>query len=175
MDRLADRAAKLVVGDPLSEDTDVGPLIRPEETDRVLSWIDEAVTGGATVVTGGKADDGILRPTVVTGAPATSNLCVREVFGPVITVAGYTAFDDAIAMANDSPFGIHAGVFTNELDKALRAANELEFGGVLINEIPTFRADQQPYGGVRDAGNTREGPAYAIEELTHLRFVSLQP
>ena len=172
---LAARAEGLVAGDPLSEDTDVGPLIRPDELDRVRSWIDEAVSDGAAVVAGGEVEDGILRPTVVTGAPANSNLCAREVFGPVITVTSHANFGDAIAMANDSPFGIHAGVFTNDLDRALRAVRELDFGGVLVNEVPTFRADQQPYGGVRDAGNTREGPAYAVEELTHLRFVSLQP
>jgi acyl-CoA reductase-like NAD-dependent aldehyde dehydrogenase len=172
---LAKGADSLVVGDPLSEDTDVGPLIRHGEVERVTSWIDEAVAGGGTVVAGGEVEDGILRPTVVTGAPADSNLCVREVFGPVITVTGYSDLDEGIRIANDSDFGLHAGLFTNDLGKALQAARELDFGGVLVNEIPTFRADQQPYGGVRDAGNTREGPAYAVEEMTHLRFISLEP
>ena len=175
VEAVAKAAASLVVGDPMSEQTDVGPLIRSAETERVQDWIDQAVADGATVIEGGEIEDGILRPTVVTGAPADSNLCAREVFGPVVTVAAYDTFDEAIALANDSNFGLHAGVFTNDLGKALQAVRELDFGGVLINEIPTFRADQQPYGGVRDAGNTREGPAYAVEEMTHLRFISLQP
>jgi len=171
---LAEGASSLVVGDPLSEDTDVGPLIKPGEVQRVSAWIEEAVADGATVVAGGEVENGVLRPTVVTGAPPTSNLCVQEVFGPVVTVTSYASFDEAIRMANDSAYGLHAGVFTNHLGRALQAARELDFGGVLVNEIPTFRADQQPYGGERDAGNTREGPAYAVEEMTHLRFVSLQ-
>lgn len=165
----------LVVGDPLDEATDVGPLIAPRENDRVRSWIDEAVQGGARVITGATVDaQGILAPTIVDSAPLDSRLCTNEVFGPVVTVNAYRSFDEAIDLANNSDFGLHVGVFTDDLHKALAAARRLEFGGVLINEVPTFRADQQPYGGVRDAGNTREGPRYAIEEMTELRFVSLQ-
>jgi acyl-CoA reductase-like NAD-dependent aldehyde dehydrogenase len=143
--------------------------------DRVQSWISAATEGGATVVTGGVVeDDGVLRPTVVDGLATDLDLWCKEAFGPVIGVRAYDTLDEAFELANDSDFGLHAGVFTNELSVALRAVKELDFGGVLINEVPTFRADQQPYGGVRDAGNTREGPAYAIEEMTNLRFVSLQ-
>ena len=174
VDALARTADGLVVGDPLDEATDVGPLIAPDEADRVESWVAEAVAGGARVVAGGEREAGVLRPTVVTDVDTGSDLWRREVFGPVVAVRAYDTFDEAIALANDSDFGLHAGVFTNDLRTALRAVRELDFGGVLVNEVPTFRADQQPYGGVRDAGNTREGPAYAIEEMTTLRFVSLQ-
>ena len=171
---LAATADGLTVGDPLDDATDVGPLIAPEEVTRVRSWIDAAVAAGATLVTGGELDGGLLRPTVVTDVDVDSDVWRREVFGPVVAVRAYDTFDEAVELANDSDFGLHAGVFTNDLRTALRAVRELDFGGVLVNEVPTFRADQQPYGGVRDAGNTREGPAYAIEEMTVLRFVSLQ-
>jgi acyl-CoA reductase-like NAD-dependent aldehyde dehydrogenase len=119
--------------------------------------------------------EGVLRPTVVEGAPPTTRLQSEEVFGPVLTVTRYESFDEALSLANDSRYGLQAGVYTADLGKALRAAKTLEFGGVLINDVPTHRADQQPYGGVKDSGNTREGPAYAIEEMTEIRLVSLQP
>ncbi len=167
-------AESIVVGDPSVETTDMGPLIAPGENERVLSWIEEATSRGATIVTGGRLDDGILLPTIVDGAPPDTNLCAREVFGPVVVTIPYDDFDEAVAIANDTDFGLHAGVFTGELATALRAVRTLDFGGVLVNEVPTFRADQQPYGGLRDSGNTREGPAYAVEEMTELRFVSLQ-
>jgi len=171
---LAARASDLVVGDPLDEATDVGPLIAPEEADRVSTWIDAAVAAGATLVAGGERDGGAVRPAVLTGVDTGSDVWRREVFGPVVAVRAYDTFDEAVGLANDSDFGLHAGVFTQSVRTALRAVRELDFGGVLINEVPTFRADQQPYGGVRDAGNTREGPAYAVQEMTTLRFVSLQ-
>jgi acyl-CoA reductase-like NAD-dependent aldehyde dehydrogenase len=171
---LAAAADDLVVGDPLDEATDVGPLIAPGEVDRVQSWLAAATESGAQVVTGDSLDGGLLRPTVVDDVATTADLWRREVFGPVAGVRAYDDIDEAFALANDSDFGLHVGVFTNEMSVALRAVRELDFGGVLINEVPTWRADQQPYGGVRDAGNTREGPAYAVEEMTTLRFISLQ-
>ncbi len=172
---LRTEAESLVTGDPRDEATDVGPLIRPAEIHRARQWIDEAVSRGGTLVTGGTATtDGILRPTVVDGAPADTNLCAREIFAPVVVTIPYADFEEALAIANATEYGLHAGVFTNDLSKALRAARGLRFGGVLVNEVPTFRADQQPYGGVRESGNTREGPAYAVQEMTELRFVSLQ-
>jgi acyl-CoA reductase-like NAD-dependent aldehyde dehydrogenase len=164
----------LVCGDPADEATDLGPLIRERDTTRVLEWIDEAVKSGARLVTGGTVDNGILAPTVLDNPPRAAKVCSMEVFGPVVAVVPYDSFDEAIAIANDSDFGLHAGVFTNDIGKALKAARELDFGGVLINEVPTFRADQQPYGGVRDAGNTREGPRYTVHEMTELRMVSFQ-
>jgi acyl-CoA reductase-like NAD-dependent aldehyde dehydrogenase len=175
VETLVRRVEDLVVGDPLAEDTDVSTLITPRDTGRVREWIDEAVAAGARVLVGGDLTGGILRPTVVEGAPPTCRLQREEVFGPVVTVTRYDSFDEALGLANDSRYGLQAGVFTADLGKALRAAKTLRFGGVLINDVPTARADQQPYGGVRDSGNTREGPAYAIEEMTELRLVTLQP
>ncbi len=175
VDQLRKVAESIVVGDPADEDTDMGPPIAPPEIDRIRQWIDEAVDAGAELVTGATVtDDGILTPTIVDRAPRDTNLCRKEVFGPVVVTMPYDDFDEALEIANDSDFGLHAGVFTNDMDKALHAVRTLDFGGVLINEVPTFRADQQPYGGVRDAGNTREGPAYTVHDMTVLRFASFQ-
>jgi acyl-CoA reductase-like NAD-dependent aldehyde dehydrogenase len=172
---LVGRVEELVLGDPLDERTDVSSLISRADTERVAEWIEEAVGAGAKVLCGGDiTDEGLLRPAVVEGAPATVRLQREEVFGPVVTLTRYRSFDEALALANDSRYGLQAGVFTADLGKALQAARTLRFGGVLINEVPTARADQQPYGGVRDSGNTREGPAYAIEEMTELRLVTLE-
>jgi len=166
----------LVLGDPLDETTDVSALISRSDTVRVKEWIDEAVEAGGKVLCGGETDEhGVLRPTVVEGVPATARLQCQEVFGPVVTINRYESYDEALAQANDSRYGLQAGVFTSDLGKALKAARILDFGGVLINDVPTSRADQQPYGGVKDSGNTREGPAYAIQEMTEIKLVSLQP
>jgi acyl-CoA reductase-like NAD-dependent aldehyde dehydrogenase len=113
----------------------------------------------------------ILTPAIVADPPRHLDIYRQEVFGPVVTVTPYGDFGEAIALANDSDYGLQAGVFTHDLGTALRAAHELDFGGVLINDVPTFRADQQPYGGSRDSGNTREGPAYTVEAMTQLRFI----
>ncbi len=164
----------LRVGDPADEATDVGPLIAPAERDRVLEWIEEARAAGAAILTGGTLDGELLRPTVIAGAWPELKVSCDEVFGPVCTVTGYDTLDEAIALANGTRFGLQAGIFTASLDTALRAAQELEFGGVTVNEAPTFRADQMPYGGVKDSGNTREGPAYAVREMTEERLVVVQ-
>jgi acyl-CoA reductase-like NAD-dependent aldehyde dehydrogenase len=164
----------LVVGDPADEATDVGPTITPGDRDRILSWIEEARELGARVLTGGTLEGDILRPTVIAEPPPTAKVSCEEVFGPVCTVTPYDSLEEAIALANGTRFGLQAGVFTADLTAALRAARELEFGGVMINEAPTFRADQMPYGGLKDSGNTREGPAYAIREMTEERIVVLQ-
>jgi acyl-CoA reductase-like NAD-dependent aldehyde dehydrogenase len=166
----------LVVGDPADDATDVSALIDTGETERVKSWIDEATAAGATVATGGDlTGDGILRPTVLTGVSDDMKVCALEVFGPVVAVATYTDYDDALARANDSRYGLQAAVFTKDLGKALKAADTLDFGGVLINEVPTWRADHMPYGGLRDSGNTREGPPYAVREMTEQRLIVMQP
>ena len=173
---LVDEVASLVVGPPLDEDTDVSALISRGDTERVSSWIAEAVAGGAKVATGGDVgDDGVLRPTVLTGVTPDMKVCADEVFGPVLAVAAYDDLDEAIALANDTRYGLQAGIFTARIGAALTAARRLDFGGVVINEVPTWRADQQPYGGVRDSGNTREGPHYAVREMTEERLVVLQP
>jgi acyl-CoA reductase-like NAD-dependent aldehyde dehydrogenase len=167
---------ELKVGDPLDVETDVGPLISEDDRDRVKEWIDEAAASGADVLCGGELVDGgrCLAPTVIRGPRRDDKVWCEEIFGPAATINTFAAFDEAIEMANDAHYGLQAGVFTRDLGRAIEAGERLEFGGVLINEVPTFRADQMPYGGVKDSGNTREGPAYAIRELTEQRFVSLQ-
>jgi acyl-CoA reductase-like NAD-dependent aldehyde dehydrogenase len=162
----------LVVGDPLDEATDVSALISVAERDRVATWIREAVDGGATVAVGGRiGPDGVLTPTVVVDATPEMKICSLEVFGPVVAVTRFDDFEEALRLANDTRYGLQAGVFTADVGKALRAARVLDFGGVLINEVPTWRTDQQPYGGLRDSGNTREGPAWSVREMTEERLV----
>ncbi len=175
-ERLVANVEKLVVGDPLDPETDVGPLISPGDRDRVKEWVDEAVGAGAKLLTGGElVDEGrCLAPTLIGAPPKDAKVWCEEIFGPVATVDTFSDFSEGLAMANDSRFGLQAGVFTRDVGRGLEAANTLEFGGVLINEVPTFRADQQPYGGVKDSGNTREGPAFAVYELTEERFVTFQ-
>jgi len=172
--RLVDQVATLRVGDPLDDATDVSALIDPGETERVKSWIDEAVADGATVATGGTVEGRLLQPTVLTGVTDSMTISTGEVFGPVVAVQVYDEFDDALARANDTHYGLQAAVFTADLGTALRAARELDFGGVLVNEVPTFRTDQMPYGGVRDSGNTKEGPHWSVREMTQERLVILQ-
>jgi acyl-CoA reductase-like NAD-dependent aldehyde dehydrogenase len=174
LERFLPRVEELVVGDPADDSTDVGPLISTDERDRVLAWIDEARSRGATVLAGGDLEGDLLRPTVVADAPPDARVSCEEVFGPLCTVTAYDDLDEAIALANGSPYGLQAGIFTKDVKAALRTAHELEFGGVTVNEAPTFRADQMPYGGVKDSGNTREGPAYAVREMTEQRLVVLQ-
>ncbi|MEQ1702955.1 MAG: aldehyde dehydrogenase family protein [Ilumatobacteraceae bacterium] len=164
----------LVVGDPMDEATDVSALISKGERDRVTSWVEEARAAGATVATGGSlTDDGVLRPTVIANATPELKVCAQEVFGPVVAVTAYDTLDEAIALANDTKFGLQAAIFTCDISKALKAVQSLDFGGVLVNEVPTWRADQQPYGGLRDSGNTREGPAFSVKEMTEIRMVVL--
>lgn len=172
---LAEAAESLVVGDPADDATQVSALIQPKESDRVQSWIDEAVDQGAKLVTGGdRTDRDVLRPTVLDGVTRDMKVCTTEVFGPFIGVAAYDTFDEAVDLANDTRYGLQAAVFTRDIGTALAAADRIDFGGVLINEVPAFRTDQQPYGGVRDSGNTREGPAFAVEEMTERRMIMIQ-
>jgi acyl-CoA reductase-like NAD-dependent aldehyde dehydrogenase len=175
-ERLVANAEALRVGDPLDPETDVGPLISPGDRDRVKEWVDEAVAAGAELLTGGELvdEERCLAPTLLGSPPREAKVWCEEVFGPVATIDRYAEFAEALRMANDSKFGLQAGVFTRDMGRGLEAARTLEFGGVLINEVPTFRADQMPYGGVKDSGNTREGPAFAVLELTEERFVTLQ-
>jgi acyl-CoA reductase-like NAD-dependent aldehyde dehydrogenase len=172
---LTKAASGLVVGDPMSESTDVGPLISTGATTRVGEWIEDAVSHGGSVLTGAVVEDGCLRPTVLDRPGPDSKMRRAEIFGPVLGLVPYRTFEEAMQVAVDTPLRLQAGLFTQDLGKALTAVKQLDFGGVLVNEVPTYRADHQPYGGVRDAGNTREGPAHAIREMTDLRFVSLQP
>jgi len=172
--RLLPKVEALVVGDPLDETTDVGPLIDEGARDRVLEWIEEARAAGAEILTGGTLAGELLRPTVIANASPELHVSREEVFGPVCTVTAYDTVDEAIELANGTRYGLQAGIFTRDLKVALDAARRLEFGGVTVNEAPTFRADQMPYGGVKDSGNTREGPAYAVRELTEERLVVVE-
>jgi acyl-CoA reductase-like NAD-dependent aldehyde dehydrogenase len=174
LERFLPRVDALVVGDPAEDETDVGPLIAASERDRVLEWIDEATSRGARILAGGTLDGELLRPTVLADAPADVRVSCEEVFGPLCTVTAFDTLDEAVSLANGTRFGLQAGVFTKDVKAALGAAAGLEFGGVTVNEAPTFRADQMPYGGVKDSGNTREGPAYAVREMTEERLVVLQ-
>lgn len=172
---LVDQVASLKVGDPLDEDTDVSQLIDEGERDRVKDWVDEAVENGATVLAGGEVVDGILQPTVLGDVEQDMKVCREEIFGPVVTLQTWTDLDEALAMANDTTYGLQAAIFTQDISAALRAADTLRFGGVMINEVPTWRTDQMPYGGEGDSGNTREGPLWAMRELlTTERLIVMQ-
>jgi acyl-CoA reductase-like NAD-dependent aldehyde dehydrogenase len=172
LDALVPLVEGLVVGDPLDEKTDVSALISSGERDRVHAWIDEAVAAGAEMLAGGKVrEDGVVMPTVLGDVTPDMKVCSLEVFGPVVGVAAYDSLDEALALANDTRYGLQAAIFTESISDAMRAARTLDFGGVLVNEVPTWRADQQPYGGVRDSGNTREGPQWAVREMTEERLI----
>jgi len=164
----------LKVGEPLDESTDVASLISPAEVERVKGWIQEAVDQGATLATGGTTEDGRLRPTVLTDVTREMKVCAREVFGPVLSILKARDLCEAIEISNDSEMGLQAGVFTSDLNKALYAARRLEVGGVMINEVPTFRVDHMPYGGVKGSGIGREGLRYAIREMTELKMVAIR-
>lgn len=172
--RLIEEVSSIRVGDPRAEETDVSSLISRKECERVLAWIDEAVQSGARVLGGAQlTSDGILTPTILSDVTNDMKVCNREVFGPVVCVIVYDDLEEAIELANDSAFGLQAGIFTSRLDVALRSARHLDFGGVVVNDVPTYRADQQPYGGFRDSGNTREGPAFSVREMTEVKMVIL--
>jgi acyl-CoA reductase-like NAD-dependent aldehyde dehydrogenase len=173
LERFVPLVEALKLGDPADEETDVGPVIDEDARDRILEWIEEARRAGADVLTGGELDGDLIRPTVIANAAPEVKVSCEEVFGPVCTVNPYDSLDEAIALANGTRYGLQAGVFTSNLRTAIRAGAELEFGGVVVNEAPTFRADQMPYGGVKASGNTREGPAYAVREMTEERVVVL--
>jgi acyl-CoA reductase-like NAD-dependent aldehyde dehydrogenase len=158
----------LKVGDPGDEDTDVGPVIDEDARARILEWI-KASSG--QVLTGGELEGELIRPTVIANPGRDDEVSCEEVFGPVCTVTAVDSIDEAIELANGTRYGLQAGIFTSSLDSALRAAQELEFGGITVNEAPTFRSDQMPYGGVKDSGNTREGPHYAVREMTEERLI----
>jgi acyl-CoA reductase-like NAD-dependent aldehyde dehydrogenase len=159
----------LKVGDPAEEDTDVGPLISPDERERVQSWVREST--GEVLTGGGLTSDGVLEPTVVAAPAPTDRVQCEEVFGPVVTLTAVATLEEAIAQANATRYGLQAAVFSRDLATCIAAARGLEFGGVTVNEAPTFRADQMPYGGVKASGNTKEGPAWAVHEMTEERLV----
>jgi acyl-CoA reductase-like NAD-dependent aldehyde dehydrogenase len=165
------RVEALKVGDPSDPETDVGPVIDAGNRDRILEWIGES---GGEVLTGGEQTaDGLIRPTVIASPPPEAKVSCEEIFGPVVTITPVDSLDQALELANATRFGLQAGIFTKDVKTALHAAARLEFGGVVVNEAPTFRADQMPYGGVKASGNTREGPAWAVREMTDERLIVL--
>jgi len=170
--RFVPKVEALRVGDPADEDTDVGPVIDAGAKERIAAWIAEAKEQGATELAGGE-EDGRLRPTVLADVTPEMKVSCEEVFGPVCTISPYGSLAEGIELANSTRYGLQAGIFTGSVDSALAAAQGLEFGGVTVNEAPTFRADQMPYGGVKASGNTREGPPYTIREMTEERLVVL--
>jgi acyl-CoA reductase-like NAD-dependent aldehyde dehydrogenase len=171
---LVDRTRKLVSGDPKKESTFIGPMISEREAQRLEGWIAKAVAAGATLLCGGQRQGAILDATLLENVPADQDVCRQEAFGPVAVLSRFSQFEDAIAEANDSDFGLQTGVFTKDIDKALRAWDSLEVGGVIINDVPSWRVDNMPYGGVKDSGLGREGVRFAIEDMTELRLLVIR-
>jgi acyl-CoA reductase-like NAD-dependent aldehyde dehydrogenase len=176
-DRLVEKVvAKVgaqVTGNPADDAVDVGPLVNEAAAKRVESWVDEAVAAGAQLLAGGKREGAAYAPTVVSAVPAGVKLDTEEVFGPVLTLRRVEGTDEAFAAVNDSKFGLQAGVFTHDVQTAFRAHRELEVGGVIIGDAPSYRADQMPYGGVKDSGVGREGVAFAMADYTYERVLVL--
>jgi acyl-CoA reductase-like NAD-dependent aldehyde dehydrogenase len=171
--KLLMQVARLKAGDPTDEATVVGPLIDQTAAQRVESWIGEAVAQGARVLLGGKRMGSIVEATVLSNVKPDMKVSCQEVFGPVVTVTPYRRLDEAIAALNQSDYGLQAGLFTQDINKIFHAFRHLEVGAVLANEIPTFRADHMPYGGVKDSGLGREGVRAAIEEMTEPKLLVL--
>ena len=172
-DKLAAEVAKLKTGDPMDPETDVGPVIDHDALERISAWVDEAVQAGAEVVTGGKREDPFYTPTVLTNTERSMKVRCEEIFGPVITLGTYSDFAEAIAEVNSSRYGLQAGVFTKDIDRIMLAHRDLEVGGVIQNDVSSFRADQMPYGGAKDSGSGREGLRWAMDEMTEPRILVL--
>ncbi|RGC66799.1 Sulfoacetaldehyde dehydrogenase [Micromonospora sp. MW-13] len=172
-ERLVAAVAALRTGDPNDEQTQVGPLINREAAERVESWVADAVTAGARLLTGGTRTGTTYAPTILEDAPANARVVREEIFGPVLVLQRVDGADDAFRRINDSRFGLQAGVFTHDLQLAFRAHRDLEVGGVIIGDVPSFRADQMPYGGVKESGVGREGVRYAMADYTHERVMVL--
>jgi acyl-CoA reductase-like NAD-dependent aldehyde dehydrogenase len=168
---LVPKVEALKIGDPGDPETDVGPVISGGDRDRILEWVREST--GEVLTGGDTTEDGLIRPTVIANPAPTDKVQCEEVFGPVVTVTRVGSLDEAIEQANATRYGLQAAIFSSDLPTCLEAARRLEFGGVIVNEAPTFRADQMPYGGVKASGNTKEGPAWAVREMTEERLVVL--
>lgn len=165
---------KLVVGDPLDKNTDVSAMINPNEVGRIKEWIEEAQAQGAVIATGGVFTERTLTPTVMTNVTADMKIVCQETFAPIVSIVSYETLDDAIRLVNESDLGLNAGIYTNVLPDALYAADELKAGAVIINDVPTFRVDNMPYGGVKMSGYGREGIKWAIEEMTDMKFITMK-
>jgi acyl-CoA reductase-like NAD-dependent aldehyde dehydrogenase len=171
--RLVKQVESLKVGDPMDPTVDVGPVIQKSEVGRIDEWVQEAVTQGAIILTGGKAEEPFYYPTLIGDVRPEMKVCREEIFGPVVTISPYQTFEDAIAVVNDSRYGLQAGVFTNDINRAFQAHRDIDVGGVIVNDVSAFRADQMPYGGSKDSGFGREGLRYAMEEMTEPRIMVL--
>src|SRR6266542_953640 len=173
MGKLVEGARALKVGDPLDASTDLGPMVDAAAAQRTQRWVDEAVSLGGKVLLGGKADGSFFPPTILIDTPATAQVCSNEAFAPLVVAFPFSDFDEAVRGVNDSFYGLQTGVFTNDLAHAWQAFNELEVGGVMMNDVPTYRIDHMPYGGVKDSGLGREGLRWAIEDMTEIRIMVL--
>ncbi|MBH0163941.1 aldehyde dehydrogenase family protein [Fictibacillus sp. 7GRE50] len=170
---LKDKTEQLQSGNPLDETTDIGPMIRQAEAERVEEWVNEAVADGATIVTGGRRNGAFYEPTILSDVKRDMKVCKQEVFGPVVGIDTYATIDEVIEQVNDSDYGLQAGLFTNDLAFAMKAAKEIEVGGLIVNDASAYRVDHMPYGGVKKSGTGKEGPRYAIEEMTEERIIVL--
>jgi len=164
----------MVVGDPLDERVDVGPMIDSKEVDRIEGWVKEAQGSGAKILTGGKREGTVYYPTVLTNVEADMKVVAEETFAPVASVISSDDFESALKQANDTKFGLQVGVFTNDVNRVLKAVKRLNFGGVIVNDTPNFRADHMPYGGNRQSGLGREGVRFAMEDMTHIQLVAIR-
>lgn len=171
---LVSETKKLKVGDPKDDKTDIGPLISEQETIRLEKWIEKAKSGGATILCGGKRTGAVLEPTILEDVPNQEPISCEEAFGPVATLSSFKVFEEAIQATNQSRFGLQAGLFTQSLSQVLYAWDNLEVGGVCINEVPSWRSDTMPYGGVKDSGIGREGVRFAMEEMTEIRALVIR-
>jgi acyl-CoA reductase-like NAD-dependent aldehyde dehydrogenase len=169
--KLVDRATKMVRGNPADEATEIGPVIRPADAERIFNWVAEALEAGAKLVEGGGRTGSMVEPTVLTGTKPGMKVHDEEVFGPVVAVEPYDDFEDALAMVNRSRYGLQAGLFTRDAGRIMTAYRELEVGAVIVGDTPTWRLDPMPYGGVKDSGFGREGVRWAIEEMTEPRML----
>lgn len=170
--RFAARAAELSIGHPLEESAAVTSLITETEAQRVTAWIGEAVEAGAKLIAGGGRQRATVQPAVLADVPAQTRIFTQEAFGPVVGINRFRNLDEAIDAVNDSPYGLQASIFTRDIEKAFRAARRADVGGFLINDAPQLRVDQMPYGGVKLSGSGREGPRYAVEEMTEIKLIS---
>jgi acyl-CoA reductase-like NAD-dependent aldehyde dehydrogenase len=173
-ERFVKASEAMVVGDPLNETVDVGPMIDLREAERIESWVKEAASGGAKILTGGRREGPVYWPTVLTNVKPEMKVVADEAFAPVASVIPYDDFDEALRLADKTEYGLQASVFTRDVNRVLQAIQRLNFGGVIINDTPNFRADHMPYGGNRQSGLGREGLRFAIEEMTNIRMVAIR-